>query len=312
MHAPKVSIITATLNAAHTLPHTLDSILAQDYAHIEHIIIDGKSSDGTLDLIESYRPKYRAKGYELRVSSDKDNGIYDAMNKGLALSSGEIVGFLNADDFFAKDCVVSLIVWGFAKPSENVQIVYADILYVDEHLAPIRDFTAKPYAKNAFYFGFHPPHPSFYAKRELYQTYGGFNLKYKIASDYELMLRLLERYRLKSLYIHECFVKMRTGGASNASLKNILRANLECFASFRDNHLARFPLFVALKPLSKLANVRYVRVIKKLIRGGEYRILLVASHEPSHSPLYPTPLRAQAAALSPRICEMTEARRHYA
>ena len=115
MHAPKVSIITATLNAAHTLPHTLDSILEQDYAHIEHIIIDGKSSDSTLDLIESYRPKYRAKGYELRVSSDKDNGIYDAMNKGLALASGEIVGFLNADDFFAKDCVVSLIVWGFAQ-----------------------------------------------------------------------------------------------------------------------------------------------------------------------------------------------------
>lgn len=268
-HTPlTISIITATLNAAHTLPNTLDSILAQDYAHIEHIIIDGKSSDDTLALIESYRPKYHKKGYELRVSSQKDNGIYDAMNRGLALASGEIVGFLNADDFFAHSKVASLIAWGFSKPTDDVQIVYADIVFVDTNLVPIRTFSAKPYRKNAFRFGFHPPHPSFYATKQAYQTYGGFNPKYTIASDYELMLRFLEKHNLKSLYIQECFVKMRAGGTSNANLKAIITANLECAQSLRDNGICAFPIFIALKPLGKLFDIHYLQVIKNLLRGG--------------------------------------------
>lgn len=270
---PKISIITATLNAAHTLPSTLDSILAQDYAHIEHIIIDGKSSDDTLTLIESYRPKYALKGYEFKVSSQKDSGIYDTMNKGLALASGAIIGFLNADDFFAHSKVISLIAWGFSKPTDDVQIVYADIVFVDKNLSTIRTLNAKPYYKNAFYFGFHPPHPSFYAKREIYQTYGGFNLKYKIANDYELMLRFLEKYHLKSLYIQECFVKMRAGGVSNANLKNIIRANVECVQSFRDNALCAFPIFIALKPLSKIFKIHYIQVIKKLLGGADENLI---------------------------------------
>ncbi len=288
LSAPKISIITAALNAAHTLPSTLDSVLAQDYAHIEHIIIDGKSSNNTLDLIESYRHKYHTKGYELHVFSQKDRGIYDAMNKRLQLASGEIVGFLNADDFFAQNNVASLIAWGFAKPSNAIQIVYADVIYVDKNLKPIRDFRAKPYTKDAFRFGFHPPHPSFYVKKDVYQTYGGFNLKYKIASDYEIMLRFLEKHQLQSLYIQEYFVKMRIGSVSNANFKNIIRANLECFASFKDNNLARFPIFIALKPLSKLKSVRYKQIAKKLL-GGAHKITFVASYKDALPSLEYTP-----------------------
>ncbi len=268
MLAPKISIITATLNAAHTLKSTLDSILSQDYDNIEHIIIDGKSSDDTLSLIESYREKYHQKGIALKVLSQKDNGIYDAMNKGLNLASGDIIGFLNADDFFAHNKALSLIAWGFSKPTNDVQIIYGDVEYLDAKLESIRVFLSKPYTKNAFKFGFHPPHPSFYATRKTYQTYGGFSLKYKIASDYELMLRLLEKYGLKSLYIQECFVKMRIGGASNKNLKNILRANLECAKSFKDNNLSHFPIFIILKPLSKLAHINFKQVIKNLLGGG--------------------------------------------
>ena len=268
---PKISVITVTFNAAQTLSMTMDSILAQDYSNVEHIIVDGKSNDNTIELVESYRQKYYTKGYELHIISQKDNGIYDAMNKGIQLASGTILGFLNADDFYAKNNVISLIAWGFAKPEHNINIVYGDVTYVNKDLEPVRNFRAKPYTKNAFKFGFHPPHPSFYTRRELYQIYGNFNLKYKIASDYELMLRFLEKYQLQILYIQEDFVKMRIGGISNSSFKNVIQANIECYESFRDNHLAQFPIFVILKPLSKLAKIQYMHMMKSFIKKFRIR-----------------------------------------
>lgn len=272
MHkTPKISVITVTFNAAQTLSTTMDSILTQDYSNVEHIIVDGKSNDNTIELAKSYRQKYHTKGYKLHIISQKDHGIYDAMNKGIQLASGTILGFLNADDFYAQNDIISLIAWGFAKPGNNIKIVYGNVIYVNKDLKPVRNFRTKPYTKNAFKFGFHPPHPSFYARRELYHIYGDFNLKYKIAGDYELMLRFLAKYQLQSLYIQEYFVKMRIGGISNSSLKNIIQANLECYKSLRDNHLARFPIFVILKPLSKLTKIQYTYIMKSCIKKFRIR-----------------------------------------
>ncbi|TLD96858.1 glycosyltransferase [Helicobacter jaachi] len=250
--SPKISIITATFNVAHTIKHTLDSVIMQDFSDFEHIIIDGKSSDNTLEIIESYRAKYAQKGIALRILSERDNGIYDAMNKGLKHARGQIVGFLNADDFFASNLVLRFIAWGFDSP-RGIDILYANVLYVNAQHKPLRNLKGREFSRYFFALGLHPPHPSFYVKRRVYEEYGGFDLTYNIAADYEIMLRFLQRYRLKSLYINECFVKMRSGGTSNASLKNILRANMQCMRAWRQNHHSYkyAPLSVGLKILRK-------------------------------------------------------------
>ncbi|STO97507.1 glycosyltransferase family 2 protein [Helicobacter canis] len=261
---PKISLITTTFNSATTISSTLESILAQSYTDFEHIIIDNQSSDSTLSIIESYRPQYRAKGVSLQVFSQRDLGIYDGMNKGLEKARGEIVGFLNADDFFASKLVLEFIAWGFDKP-DSIDIVYANILYISHSMQPLRTLNGKNLKKLDFALGFHPPHPSFYAKKALYTRYGGFDLSYAIAADYEIMLRFLQKYQAKSLYIDECFVKMRVGGTSNANLSNIMRANFECARAWRDNGLSSFPIFIVLKPLRKILH----RLVMLLGGGGE-------------------------------------------
>lgn len=262
MPLPKLSLITTTFNSAATIASTLDSALAQTYTDFEHIIIDNQSSDPTLSIIESYRPQYRAKGVSLRVFSQRDSGIYDGMNKGLHKAQGDIVGFLNADDFFAHSRVLEFILWGFDSP-RNVSIVYANVLYVDDKLNPVRAQEGRTYHQNAFAKGFHPPHPSFYAKREVFRHFGGFDLRYKIAADYELMLRFLHKHNLQSLYIDEYFVKMRAGGTSNASLQQIIKANIECIRAWGDNGLKAPPFFVFYKLARKLKDRLII-----LIGGG--------------------------------------------
>ena len=266
----KISIITACFNSKNTIKSTLDSVLSQNYPSIEHIIIDNVSNDGTLEILNSYKKEYEKKGFNLIINSQKDNGIYDAMNKGLELCSGEIVGFLNSDDFFASNNVVELIVWGFIKPSNNViNIIYADVEYINNDEEVIRKVEGKIINKKSFKYGFHPAHPSFYAKKEIYEKYGGFNTKYSIAADYEIMLRLLHKYNLKSLYIHDCFVKMRLGGVSNANIKNIFLANIECMQSWRDNNLSKFPIFIIFKILNKIMQINLIRFFMHLaFRGG--------------------------------------------
>lgn len=245
-----ISVITATFNSQKTISYTLDSILSQDYPYIEHIIIDGNSSDSTLDIIRSYHPKYWDKKITLKVLSEKDKGIYDAMNKGLKLASGKIVGFLNSDDFFADNFCLSNIAQAFL--DQNACIVFGDIIYVQANFKPIRYYKSSPYTPYAFKFGWHPPHPSFYAKKSVYEMYGNFSLKYKIASDYEIMLRFLQKYRLPSYYLAKTLVKMQLGGESNRSFKNIFLANVECFQAWQDNGLSIFPIFIFLKPFMKL------------------------------------------------------------
>ena len=262
----KISVITATFNSQSTIKQTLDSVSNQDYLNIEHIIVDGKSSDNTLKIIESYKPIYEAKNIKLIISSKKDSGIYDAFNRGIELSSGDLIGFLNSDDFFAKNNILSIINWAFNKPgNKKVETISANLEYIDSRYQIIRKLQGRDITKKDFKKGFHPAHPTFYARKEIFNKYGKFDLSYKIAGDYELMLRLLVKHNINNLYINDNFVKMKIGGVSNQNLKNIYEANVECFRAWKKNHLAISPLFVFIKPIKKIKEINFIKYIKYMI-----------------------------------------------
>lgn len=242
----KVSIITACLNNAATIETTIRSVLTQDYPNIEYIIIDGASIDGTQDIITKHKDKLGT------FVSEKDKGIYDAMNKGLAKATGDIVGFLHADDFYPASNVISNIVKTFEK--EGCDSVYGDLQYVDRQNPDkvFRNWKSEPYYDGIFLKGFMPPHPTFFLKRKCYEQYGNYNTTFVLAADYELMLRMLHRYKLKAIYIPEVLVKMRTGGASNKSLGNRIKANMEDRKAWKINGLKPTPLTLIRKPLGKI------------------------------------------------------------
>jgi glycosyltransferase len=254
---PLISLITVTYNSEKFLGQAMESVLAQDFQDFEHIIIDGASKDGTLAVIDRYRDQFTSR---LVVVSEPDRGIYDAMNKGLKLARGEIVGFLNSDDFFAESSVFSQIAEVYSR--DNPDIIYADLLYVDKanprHV--IRRWTAGPIPSRKMRFGWHPPHPTLYIKNELIQSIGGFDLRYRLGADYALMLKLIESQNISYSYIPKVFVRMRIGGESNRSWKNIYDSNLECLQSWSD--IGRKPslLFVPLKLLRKVLQFVHARI----------------------------------------------------
>lgn len=293
----KISVITATFNSQATIKQTLDSITSQDYLNIEHIIVDGNSGDNTLKIIESYKPIYEEKNIKLVVSSKKDLGIYDAFNRGVELSSGDLIGFLNSDDFFAKNNILSTINWAFNKPgNKKVETISANLEYIDSSYQIIRKLKGRSISKKDFKKGFHPAHPTFYARKEIFSKYGKFDLSYQIAGDYELMLRFLVKHNINNLYINDNFVKMKIGGVSNQNLKNIYKANVECFRAWKENNLVISPLFIFTKPLKKIKEINVIKYIKYMIsktKGGAASYLLVLLN-----PLYlckykthPKPLR---------------------
>ena len=247
----KVSIITATYNSAKTIVDTILSVNKQDYDDIEHIIIDGGSKDNTLELIKSTPNRVT------KIVSESDKGIYDAMNKGIALATGDIIGILNSDDFYISTDVITSVVKEVLQGGYDA--VYGDLEYVDEEDTDkvVRYWKSKYYKAGLFKKGWHPAHPTFFVKKEVYNKYGNFNLKYKIGADYEIMLRFIEKNRIKVAYIPETLVKMRVGGASNQSIKNIIKANIECYNAWKDNGLSILPFVFILKPLSK--TLQYLR-----------------------------------------------------
>ena len=242
----KVSIITVVYNNEDTIKDAIESVLNQTYKNIEYIIIDGVSTDGTVEVIKSYGDKID------KFISEKDNGIYDAMNKGIKLASGDIVGILNSDDFYANNNIIEKVVKEFE--DKKVDSVYGDLVYVNakDTNKIVRYWKSKPYKKGLFTKGWHPAHPTFFVKKEIYDKYGIFNLDFKIAADYELMLRFLEKYQISNSYIPEIFVKMRLGGESNQSIKNIIKANIESYNAWKINGLYINLFMILLKPLSKL------------------------------------------------------------
>lgn len=244
----KVSIITATYNSSATIEMCLNSVLQQSYSDIEYIIIDGGSSDDTVSKVENLTRSHS----NVLISSEPDKGIYDALNKGIGKASGDIVGFVHSDDFLAHNDIIKEIVKAFI--DEKVDGVYGDLHYVafDNSDKIIRNWVSKPFHKKMLKQGWMPAHPTLYLKRELYTTYGGFNLSYKIAADYDFILRIFKQMDLNFFYLPKTIMKMRVGGASNRSLSNIILKTKEDFKASKTNGL-NFPLKVILiKNLSKI------------------------------------------------------------
>lgn len=242
----KVSIITVVFNGASTLNSCIDSVLAQNYDFIEYIIIDGKSKDQTVDIVKSYGNRID------KFISEADNGIYDAMNKGVALATGDIVGILNADDFYAGNTVISDIVQ--AMKSTNADGAYGDLQYVDAtELNKIkRNWKSGSYQKGSFITGWMPPHPTFFVKKSLYEKYGSFRLDLGSAADYELMLRMIHKSGITLAYVPKVLVKMRAGGVSNSNVSNRIAANKNDRLAWKINGLKPKFYTLWLKPLRKV------------------------------------------------------------
>jgi len=243
---PLVSIITTVLNSRETIEDTIKSVLNQYYPNIEHIIVDGGSIDGTIEVINKYRKKIS------KFISEKDKGIYDGMNKGIRMAGGEIIGILNSDDIYASDNVIEEVVKTMEE--SNADCCWGDLVYVDtkDTNKIIRYWKSSEYEPGKFRKGWMPPHPAFFVRKWVYEKYGTFNLNFPISADYELMLRFLEKYKIKTCYISQVMVKMRIGGQSNKSIINIIKANLECYRAWRLNGLKINPLRILLKPLFKI------------------------------------------------------------
>jgi glycosyltransferase involved in cell wall biosynthesis len=241
----KISIITATYNSDATVRDTLASIQQQDHPDIEHIIVDGASRDNTLAIVAEFP-------HVARIVSEKDKGIYDAMNKGIHLATGDIIGILNSDDMYIDAAVLSDVARAFTDPA--VMTVYADLQYVyaDNPTRIKRTWIAGPFKKQNFYYGWMPPHPTFFVRKEVYRQAGLFNTDLRSASDYELMLRILLKYGFSTGYVARVIVRMRAGGMSNASLFNRLRANGEDRLAWKLNGLRPNLFTLYLKPLRKI------------------------------------------------------------
>jgi len=241
----KVSIITATFNSAETIRDTVLSVRHQSYRNIEHIIIDGSSTDNTLNLASHF-------GHKGPLLSEPDEGIYYAMNKGVGMASGDIVGILNSDDFYAHAEVIEKVINTFT--NTNCDAVYGDLVYVDPvHIKKVqRKWIAGGYNKKLFYHGWMPPHPTFFVKREMYEKHGLFNLSFKSSSDYELLLRFMLLKNISVQYVPGVLVHMRGGGYSNRSVKNRWAAHLEDYRAWRVNGISAKWYTVPLKPLRKL------------------------------------------------------------
>jgi glycosyltransferase involved in cell wall biosynthesis len=221
-------------------------VRGQTHPDREHILVDGGSVDGTMAIAQRY-----ADGLAASVSG-LDRGIFDAMNKGLALAKGEVVGFLNADDVYAHDEVLAQVAAAMAAP--EVEAVHADLVYVDPHdlSRVVRYWRSREFRPGDFARGWMPAHPTFYARRELYGRLGGFDAAYPLQGDFELTMRFLEVNRVRSRYLPGIWVRMRTGGASNRSVLRVLRGNLEAWRAARAHGLGVLPLFVPRKILSRL------------------------------------------------------------
>jgi len=247
----KVSVITVVYNGAKTIRDCMDSVLGQTHKDIEYIIIDGASKDETANIVRSYGEKIHT------LVSEPDGGIYDAMNKGIRRATGDIVAILNSDDMYASEHVIETVVREFEK-NADAGCVYGDLEYVNQSDTTVvrRIWKSRAYSPGLFKTGWHPAHPSFFVRKSIYEKYGLYRTEFPISADYEMMLRLLEIQKIKSAYIPEVLVKMRTGGNSNKSLKNIIKGNLEALRAWKVNgRKIPYSIFFT-KPLSKLRQIR--------------------------------------------------------
>ena len=242
---PKISIITVSFNSAQTIGDTLKSIAGQSYPNIEHIIVDGASTDQTMQIVMGFP-------HVTKCISEKDEGIYFAMNKGIAMASGDVIGILNADDLYADNGVIAKVAAVFEDPS--VDATYADLVFVDREDVSkvVRTWKSGPFKRSSMYNGWMPPHPTFFVRRSLYEKYGLFNTILRSAADYELMLRFLLKHEINLSYIPQTIINMRQGGKSTASISNRIKANVEDRKAWRMNALKPHFFTLILKPLRKI------------------------------------------------------------
>ena len=260
---PTISLISATFNAAGTIADCLRSIASQTHP-AEHIIIDGASTDDTLEIVRRISPFSR-------ILTEPDNGIYDAMNKGIALATGEVIGILNADDFYASPDVLAQVAQTFSEP--DVMCCYGDLEYVQEtgealrvrgegeiqSFNVVRYWQSGKHSSRSFYWGWMPPHPAFFVRKSVYERFGKFRLDMGSAADYELMLRLLLKHELRTVYIPELMVRMRVGGISNESLTARVKANRMDRRAWEINGLSPYTWTLLCKPLRKLGQYVFRR-----------------------------------------------------
>ena len=242
-----ISIITATYNSAATLRTTFDSILQQTYRDIDYIVIDGGSTDGTLDIIREYEPRFAG---HLRWISEPDHGIYDAMNKGIRMAKGDVVGILNSDDFFSSDDILATV----ASNITDVDAVYADIHFVrpDNLSRCVRHYSSRNFRPWTVRFGYMPAHPSFFVRRHIYERYGLYSLDYKIASDFDMMVRLFCKHKIRARYIARDFVTMRTGGISTSNLSHRILITREDARACRANGIYSNFILCSVKYITKV------------------------------------------------------------
>ena len=231
----KISIVTVTYNSQKTIKKNLDSILNQTYKEIEHIIVDNNSKDKTISISKKYP--------NIKIICERDKGIYYAMNKGIHAASGDIIGFLNSDDFYYNNKVLSKVASIF-KNNRHVHACYSDLIYLSKFdlSKKVRYWKSNKFIPGSFSRGWSPPHPTFFVRLSIYRRFGNFNTNYKLAADKEIMMRFLEVHRINAQYIPEIWVKMRLGGATNKNLKNILLQNLETLKSLYKNNLPLKPI----------------------------------------------------------------------
>ena len=238
INSTKITVITVTYNSASFVSDCLASVADQKNIIVEHVVIDGFSSDGTLGLLQKRRDSLAV------LVIEPDDGIYDAMNKGIKLAKGDIIGFLNSDDFYASSDVLSRVAEVFEQ-DPSLDACYADLIYTNQvdTSRTVRFWESCDFVPGAFSQGWCPPHPTFFVRRSVYERFGGFDLNYRIASDVELMMRFLEVHKIRVRYVPEVWVKMRMGGTTNKNLKNIWVQNQEVLRALRSHGLPANPMW---------------------------------------------------------------------
>lgn len=260
----KISVITATWNSGRTIGDTLRSVFNQSFTNVEHIIKDGGSKDDTLEICKNFEQKYykdECKGRTINILSDKDKGIYDAMNQGVKAATGDVIGILNSDDFYTSDDVLARVAEEFEKNPE-LEAVYGDIHFVkDENLKKCtRYFSSRYFRPWALRFGFMPAHPSFYVRREVYEKYGLYDLDFRTSSDFEMMVRLFVKEKINAKYINKDFVTMRAGGESTAGLEAKKKVNRDIAGSLKKHGVYSNQFFQSLRYFWRIGEVVYTKI----------------------------------------------------
>lgn len=249
----KVSIITVAHNSARTISDTICSVLAQTHQNIEYIIVDGQSADGTIEIVQGFEVRF---GGRLKYISEPDGGIYDAMNKGIAMATGDVVGMLNSDDYFTSNDVIAKVVAKFQR--DDIEAVFGDVHFIDDSQPNrvVRYYSSKAFRPFWLRFGFMPAHPSLYLRRQIYERVGGYRLDYRIAADYEMMVRLFIVNKIKGVYLPMDFVTMRLGGISTKNIRSRMVLIREDVRACRENGVYTNVAMVCTKFVYKIFEFR--------------------------------------------------------